>query len=871
MNRLSTLWLLSTENSFAEVIRAEVEATVRSQPALSALDLQPLPTPSNRLEEKVQDQDLLVVDLDQLTDGTAELISAFRSQAPHAPVLGLSAEKAPSAESALDLDLSLALGDPSLGRLLGLYLNWAASQQALKTQVEEFQAVHRASLSLTSNLDLQTVLSSILESALDLIPAHDAHVFLYREGELEFGAALFHGQHQQEPFSNPRPDGITSMVARSGEKIVVDNVLDHELFEDYQWEGAIIGIPLLVREEVQGVMNIAFTKPHHFTQREQELLGLLADQAAIAIHNARLYQVAREEIEERRQAEQALQESEARYRLIYDSSKDAIMTLSPPDWLFNSGNQSFLDMFGISTREDLHQLHPGDLSPPRQPDGSPSREESVRRIEQAMEQGSLFFEWTHQRLNGETFPATVLLNRVDLDGEPFLQSTVRDITERKLAEEALRKSEDQLRRMVDGTEALLMNVDLEGKISYANEAISRLLGTPPDELLGRLYLKYVDPRDRDRVHSFYIQSLEQKTSNSLEFRLAAAGGETRWVRFVNHPILEDGEIIGQSGFALDITDSVELERKAEERSLYLEGVLESALDAIVTLDHESIITDWNNGAENLFGYSREEALGENIDELIIKQDHDLIKEAHELSDHVLAGNTIPTTETIRYRKDGSGVNVLLTGAPILIDGEVVGGVATYTDITPQKDLEEAIKHMATHDSLTGLPNRRLFNDRIVLEISHAQRRNEKVAVVLLDLDLFKEVNDSLGHSTGDKLLQAVGKRLCHVLRKSDTVARMGGDEFMLILPEMNTVEDSKASLTRLLNSLRKPFHVEGHRIQISASLGISFYPDDGVDVETLVKKADIAMYKSKALGGSQFQFYNPEDRENPASSAVSWK
>ena len=164
--------------------------------------------------------------------------------------------------------------------------------------------------------------------------------------------------------------------------------------------------------------------------------------------------------------------------------------------------------------------------------------------------------------------------------------------------------------------------------------------------------------------------------------------------------------------------------------------------------------------------------------------------------------------------------------------------------------------MATHDSLTGLPNRRLFNDRIVMEISHAQRRDEKVAVVLLDLDRFKEVNDSLGHSIGDKLLQHIGKRLSAILRKSDTVARMGGDEFMIILPEIKDIKESEASLSRILSSLRKPFHVEGHQLNISASMGAAFYPDHGVDVDTLVKHADIAMYRSKAGGGSQYQFFS---------------
>lgn len=868
MSKAPVLWILSRAQDFSLPFRSSPVDDARADQTQAALHLVPLPLNPEELHSlEILENQLLAVDLDRPPSRAAELISSFRDRAPGGLILGISGMAGSPTDSGLDLDLVFSREDPTLQRLLGIYHSQASSRYSLQKKVQEYKAVHQASLTLTSHLDLEAVLASILESALELIPASDAHIFLYRDGEIEFGAALFHGKLQKEPYSNPRPDGITATVARTGEKIVVNNVRKDPLFEKTPWEGAIIGLPLIVSGKVQGVMNLAFEVPHIFTKREQELLVLLADQAAIAVHNAHLYQTAQEEITVRRQAEQALKESEKRYRMLFDSSKDAIMTLVPPEWNFNSGNQAMLDMFGITDQEEFRQLKPGDISPPHQPDGSPSHALSLQKIEEAVEKGSLFFEWTHQRKDGETFPATVLLNRVDLEEDFFLQATVRDITDRKQAEKALRESENQLRRMVEGTQALLINVNSRGRITYANEAIGKLLGSSPEDLINKVYLRYVDPRDRDRVHSFYNRAFEGKTSNTLEFRLAVPGGESRWVRFVNHPILEGDKIIGQSGFALDITDSIELERKAEERRLYLEGVLESALDAIVTMDQESIITEWNNGAEHIFGYTREEAIGSNIDKLIIKEESQIAQEALELTDHVLSGKTIPPTETIRFRKDGSRVNVLLTGAPIMIEGEVVGGVATYTDITHQKDMEEAIKHMATHDSLTGLPNRRLFNDRIILEIAHAQRRGEKVAVVLLDLDLFKEVNDSLGHSVGDKLLQNVGDRLTHVLRKSDTVARMGGDEFMVILPEMNNLADSRASLTRLLNALRKPFHIDGHSIQISASMGVSFYPDDGVDVDTLVKKADIAMYRSKESGGSQFQYHTLHSSENsPAGS-----
>lgn len=177
------------------------------------------------------------------------------------------------------------------------------------------------------------------------------------------------------------------------------------------------------------------------------------------------------------------------------------------------------------------------------------------------------------------------------------------------------------------------------------------------------------------------------------------------------------------------------------------------------------------------------------------------------------------------------------------------------EIADRKKAEKAIKHLANHDSLTGLPNRRLFNERISLEISRSQRNDQKIGIMLFDLDHLKKVNDSYGHNIGDLLLQAVAQRLLGLLRKSDTVARMGGDEFLLILPEMHQKEDAILTAERILDALGTPFHLEAYEVSITTSIGIVFYPDNGGDVNDLVKKADIAMYKAKEKGGNVYHVY----------------
>jgi diguanylate cyclase (GGDEF)-like protein len=177
------------------------------------------------------------------------------------------------------------------------------------------------------------------------------------------------------------------------------------------------------------------------------------------------------------------------------------------------------------------------------------------------------------------------------------------------------------------------------------------------------------------------------------------------------------------------------------------------------------------------------------------------------------------------------------------------------EIADRKRAEKAIQHLANHDALTGLPNRRLFNERIILEISRAQRNKQKIGVMLFDLDQLKNVNDTYGHNVGDMLLQAVAQRLLGLLRKSDTIARMGGDEFILILPEMQHQADAIQTAERILDALSTPFHLETYQVNITTSIGVAFYPDDGGEPESLTKKADIAMYKAKEKGGNTYHLF----------------
>lgn len=191
-----------------------------------------------------------------------------------------------------------------------------------------------------------------------------------------------------------------------------------------------------------------------------------------------------------------------------------------------------------------------------------------------------------------------------------------------------------------------------------------------------------------------------------------------------------------------------------------------------------------------------------------------------------------------------------------VKGQTVGFRGIIRDTTDRRDMEDTIRKLAYYDSLTGLPNRLLLTDRLKMTMAHAKRNKKKLALMMLDLDKFKEVNDTLGHQMGDWLLQRVGDRLTDLVRESDAVTRMGGDEFVVLLPEISRTKDSMVVAKKILASFQGPFLCNDHKLSITTSIGIAIFPDHGQDGNTLMKHADIAMYQAKGKGGNNYQIFN---------------
>ena len=285
-----------------------------------------------------------------------------------------------------------------------------------------------------------------------------------------------------------------------------------------------------------------------------------------------------------------------------------------------------------------------------------------------------------------------------------------------------------------------------------------------------------------------------------------------------------------------------------------DNIISTMADCLFLLDQGGKIVTLNNATLDLLEYKEKQLQGKSVKALFVFEED--WKEP--LLDRIIRGEEVRNRDYTLKTKSGKNIPVILSSSTLRDEaGDIAGIVCIARDITERKQLEERLAYMATHDPLTDLPNRTLFNDRLTLEMAHAQRNQQKLAVMLLDLDHFKEVNDELGHDVGDMLVQAIADRLKNLLRKSDTVARMGGDEFMLIFPGITREEHVATIALKILKAIRKPFVLDGHKLHITTSIGIAIYPDDGEYGDTLMRNADTAMYSAKIQGRNNYKRYTP--------------
>jgi diguanylate cyclase (GGDEF)-like protein/PAS domain S-box-containing protein len=418
-------------------------------------------------------------------------------------------------------------------------------------------------------------------------------------------------------------------------------------------------------------------------------------------------------------------------------------------------------------------------------------------------------------------------------------TSFRDLTARRAAEESTRFQA----ALLDAVGQAVIATDPTGQIVYWNRQAEVLYGWSAEEVAGRNALDVTPALQSATQADELMTALGQGQSWTGDFLVRRRDGEAFLAMVTNTPVLDaEGRLVAVIGVSSDITER----QRAEQAMRQLSRIVASSGDAIIGKDLSGTIISWNRAAERLYGYLAEDVIGKHISVL---SPPERLDELAGVLQNIRAGQTVSDLETQRRHRDGRILDVALTVSPVYdASNNLIGASAIARDITERKQMQYALEHQALHDALTGLPNRALAGDRLQHALVASARSQTPVAVLFLDLDNFKNINDATGHQTGDAVLVEVARRLEGSIRSGDTVARFGGDEFV-ILCEGADEEVASVIANRCLAALSDPIDVGARGIYVSASLGIAVSPPlDGSD---LLRFADAAMYDAKARGRSR--------------------
>ncbi|OYX29143.1 MAG: diguanylate cyclase [Hydrogenophilales bacterium 32-62-9] len=431
---------------------------------------------------------------------------------------------------------------------------------------------------------------------------------------------------------------------------------------------------------------------------------------------------------------------------------------------------------------------------------------------------------------------------------------------------ALRQSEERFRLLLEASPEAIFGVDTRGICTFVNPACLRMLGYTQDELLGKhmhplIHHSYPDgqpyPVEQCHVRCSTLEGRPTHIENEVHWR---KDGSSFPVEYWSHPIFRDGALMGAVVNFVDITERKRMEqalRVSEERYRLISNVATDLLYSCIHSDAGFATIDWATAStERIFGYTLDEILARGCWRHFVHPDD--LPEFDRNIRYLVPGQRSECELRILAR-DGS-IHYARAYSRAM-ESDAAGKTRLYgacQDITERRQAEARIEFLAHHDALTGLPNRVLLRDRFAQALSLSERAKTRIAVLFLDLDNFKVVNDTLGHASGDLLLQQVVKRLSHCTRESDTISRQGGDEFILLLNDIPNQETVERIAGEILQRLADPVEIDGHVLNTSGSIGIAMVPEDGRDFDSLLQKADTAMYNAKEAGRNAYRFYDEQ-------------
>jgi diguanylate cyclase (GGDEF)-like protein/PAS domain S-box-containing protein len=441
--------------------------------------------------------------------------------------------------------------------------------------------------------------------------------------------------------------------------------------------------------------------------------------------------------------------------------------------------------------------------------------------------------------------------------------TLSDITERKLAEDDLRESETRFRTLAESLPVGVYRADAEGRLAYVNPRWHEITGIDSaDHYDDASALARVHPDDRDRFRTMLEATYAAREPFNAQYRTMDPDGSVRWVNARGAPTVdpETGLVTGYIGSMEDITALV----TAQEETSRLAGIVESTSDLVGITEYPAMrVAYLNRSARELFGYGDDALEHVSGSDLYAEGSFSTFRDVIEPA---LQRGEAWSGELPMRAADGRVLEVWQTIAGERDDrGQLHQLAAVGRDVTERRRMEAELAHQATHDSLTGLPNRALLLDHLELALARSHRDHTMVALLFLDLDRFKQVNDSLGHRVGDELLVEVAARISDVLRPADTVARLGGDEFLVLCEDVDDEHHAVAIAQRITAAISaKPITVEGTELLASASIGIALSTGDDAHPEALLRDADAAMYRAKDLGRARLELFDESMRRRSA-------
>ena len=432
-----------------------------------------------------------------------------------------------------------------------------------------------------------------------------------------------------------------------------------------------------------------------------------------------------------------------------------------------------------------------------------------------------------------------------------LLGTTQDITEII----SIQTKSQELSQLIEFSSSEIYVINHKLEYLYVNRGAAEALGYTENELL-KMNVKDINPYLTDSAIEKLQETLHQVKHTLNRSIHKRKDGTLYHVQSYLHT-LKYQEEEAYAIFDTDISETIDLELKQRKQA----KILDFIHDSIIATDVEGRITNWNKGSTKLLGYTEEEMLGKNILETYDVNNEFSPEELFTLL-HT-EGKLDIEAYMISKNKQKIICNISLSTAQD--DGNTYGYIGYIQDITVQKRTKnlleqqtEKLKYQAHHDALTDLPNRILFGDRLSQAILQAKRSKEKFALLFIDLDQFKTINDSLGHDIGDKVLIEAASRLVGAIREEDTLARLGGDEFCVIIKNIKNIQDLSRIAQKIVNVMKEPIYISGHTLYVTSSVGVSIYPDDATTETNLIKHADVAMYKAKEEGRNNYQFYATE-------------